>query len=119
MTAAWPGTLPAAPKYGFAEKRQTNIAFFAPDVGPPKMRRRSTAVCVVCTANFEMTDAQLVDFNTFFETTLADGTLPYTWNHPRTGVSYTWAFSPSEAPTVTAITYRFNQVDCSILRLPP
>jgi hypothetical protein len=118
MTAAWPGTIPQKPLVGFAEQRQRNVASFNPDVGEPKVRRRSTAVTINCNAQFIMTDLQLVDFITFFETTLSDGTLPFTWAHPRTGVTYTWMFGVEDSPTIEATTYNINTVSCRLIRLP-
>lgn len=118
MTAAWPGTIPQKPLVGFTEQRQRNVVAFVPDVGTPKISRRSTSVTVNCQAAFFMTDAELANFNTFYETTLADGTLPFTWNHPRTGVSYTWFFAGDDTPTIEGVTYNINRVTCKLSRLP-
>lgn len=121
MTASWPGGLPQKPVYGgFTEQRQRNVVAFQPEAGPPKARRRSTAVAVPATARFEMTDAQVVTFNTLFETTLVDGTLPFTWAHPRTNVSYTWMFSPGvqDAPVIESNNVDLNVVTCKLIRLP-
>lgn len=114
--AAWPSTIPQAPLYGFQEQRQINVATFMPEVGTPKKRRRSTAVCTLCSAVFRMDHADLATFNTFFETTLKDGSLPFTWNHPRTAVSYTWIFEG--VPTIEFSEIDHNTVSCRLLRLP-
>jgi hypothetical protein len=117
-TAAWPGTLPQSPKYGFGEKKQVNVNSFTPDVGVPIITLRSTAACWNTTATFEMNDTQLAAFLTFYETTLKDGSLPFTWNHPRTAVNYTWIFDPDSPPQIVATTINFNSVDCKLVRLP-
>lgn len=115
----WPSTITQAPRYGgFTEQRQRNVVSFNPDVGSPKQRRRSTAVCIGCTAVFEFNDAELADFEIFYLYVLKDGTLPFTWNHPRTLISYTWSFAPDEAPTIEATQYNFNTVTCKMIRLP-
>ena len=119
MTAAWPSTIPQGPIYGgFTEVRQRNVASFSPDVGPPKMRRRSTAVGVNTQATFQFSDTDLATFNTFFETTLVDGTLPFTWTHPVTAVSYTWMFAPDQAPQIEILDFNQHQVTCKLVRLP-
>jgi hypothetical protein len=120
MTAAWPSTLPAAPVFGgFTEQRQTNVAAFNPDVGPPKYRRRSTAVGVPTSAIFWMTPTQVADFDTFFETTLVDGTLPFTWDHPLSGTNYTWMFDQSKgAPKKDYTNYGYSTITCELIRLP-
>ena len=119
MTAVFPSTIPQSPIYGgFTEQRQRNVTSFAPEVGSPKIRRRSTAVCVPCIAIFEFSDAQLAVFNTFYETTLLDGTLPFTWVHPRTADTFIWMFSVEEAPQTEATGSNLNRVTCKIIRLP-
>jgi len=116
---SWPGGLPQRPIYGgFTEVRQRNLAMFAPEVGPPKARRRSTAVGVPTSATFEMTDAQLATFKTFFETTLVDGSLPFTWTHPVDGASYSWMFDVQEAPQISAQNVDLHNVSCKLMRLP-
>ena len=118
MTASWPGSLPQKPLLGFTEQRQRNLAMFSPDVGPPKMRRRSTAVPVNSSITLKLTDTQLATFDLFFEVTLADGTLPFTWPHPRTGINYSWIFSPQDAPQKQALTKNVTQVTFKLLQLP-
>jgi len=119
MTAAWPSTLPQCPiLQSFSEERQLNTIAFNPDVGTPKTRRRSTAVSTLTGVGFKFTTAQRATFNTFFETTLADGTLPFTWAHPITKVSYTWMFKPNEVPKLERMTPSTFRATFSLLRLP-
>lgn len=65
-----------------------------------------------------MTNAQVLAFNSFYESTLADGTLPFTWPHPITKVSYTWMFDPQDAPTFERYAPRFQRVSFNLIRLP-
>lgn len=117
MTAAWPGTLPQTPMYGyFDETPQNNLATFQYDVGPPKYRRRSTASGAVINAQFEVNDTQRAALDTFFRTTLSDGSLPFTWNHPITGVSKVWSFS--QPPTYSNQGFNFHRAQLKLLMLP-
>lgn len=117
-TAAWPGTLPQCPTLNYSEQRQTNVVTFQPEVGEPKMRRRSTATAVLTSMNFRMTNAQVLTFLTFYETTLKDGSLPFDLPHPVTKTSYTWVFDPKEAPRLNRVTPKHYSVSFNLLRLP-
>lgn len=118
-TPAWPSapTLPQTPMFGsFDETPQRNVAAFQPDVGQSKQRRRSTASGSICSAQFEVNDTQRAALDTFYRTTLADGTLPFTWNHPISGTNYTWAFE--EAPTYSNRGFNYHFAQCKLRRLP-
>lgn len=118
-TSAWPATVPQCPILnGLSEQRQPNIVSFQPDVGPPKARRRSTAVATLTNVIFRMTNDELDAFNTFYEDTLKDGSLPFTWDHPRTKDSYTWMFATDEPPSIDRMTPKTSRVTCKLLRLP-
>jgi hypothetical protein len=117
--AAWPLTLPQCPILnGFAEQKQINVVAFSPDVGPPKVRRRSTAAAWNTSVAYRMTTTQLTAFNAFYETSLADGSLAFTWRHPIKQVIYNWMFDPKEAPRVDHITATTWRVTFNLLRLP-
>jgi hypothetical protein len=115
----WPAELPLCPiLQGFSEQRQRNIVAFDPEVGPPKMRRRSTAVATLTSVVFRMTVDQVAIFNTFYETTLSDGTLPFDWPHPITNVIYSWMFDAKAAPQFDRRTSNTFRVSFNLLRLP-
>ena len=114
----WPATLPQCPIMNFSEQRQRNVVAFAPEVGPAKMRRRSTAVGVKTDLTFRMSTTQLAAFNTFYIDTLFDGTLPFDWAHPVTKVSYSWMFSDKDAPTIERVGPTSHRVSFSLMRLP-
>ncbi len=118
MTAAWPTDLPQCPILnGWDETPQPNVATFAPEVGPPKMKRRSTAKTWLSNVVYRMTSAQLVSFKTFYETTLEDGTLPFTWNHPVNKTNFNWYFD--DQPKITRVTPATHSVQFKLQRLPP
>ncbi len=114
----WPSDLPQCPTLVFTEQRQRNLVAFQPDVGEPKIRRRSTATAVLTNMAFRMTNAQVLSFNTFFETTLKDGSLPFDFAHPVTKVTYSWVFDPKDSPRLTRVTPRTYTVTFDLLRLP-
>ena len=67
------------------------------DAGPEKRRRRFTAAPRPLIGTMRMTTAQVAAFETFFRTTLADGTLAFDFPHPRTQstLSVVFASPPS------------------------
>lgn len=115
----WPNELPQCPNLqSLVEQAQANLVVSKPDVGPPKMRRRSTARGVATSATFRMSADQLVIFEDFFENTLADGSLPFQWTHPRLGKTFWWMFSPDDPPRISRIAPKRYYVDIRLLRLP-
>lgn len=119
VDAAWPtGSVPYEPEQsGYSEKVQSNLASFNPDVGPPSVWRRSTIKCTQISADILMSGAELAAFNTFFETTLLDGSLPFTWTNPRYGVSKRYMFDPSAAPQWDSIGFDLYRVRLTIIKL--
>jgi hypothetical protein len=118
-TPSWPATLPQCPLLnGFDEQPQPNVTAFKPEVGPIKARRRSTAKAWVTSMTFHFTNTQLDAFNTFFEATLEDGSLPFTMQHPRTTVIYNWIFDPANQPRIVRSAPRGSIVSFTLLRLP-
>src|SRR5690348_9781637 len=101
---------------GFDETPQPNNASFQPDVGPQKDRRRSTASGANISAQFELNDTQRAALDTFYRTTLADGTLPFTWTHPVDGTSYSWKFQAP--PTYSNKGFNYHYAQLKLLRLP-
>ena len=101
-----------------SEEKQVNVAAFSPDVGPPKIRKRSTAASWLTSVAFRMTTTQLAAFYAFYEDTLEDGSLPFTWAHPVTTLSYSWMFDPKATPKVDRMTPKTFRVSFSLLRLP-
>lgn len=121
MTAAatWPATIPQCPILnGFSEQKQVNVVAFSPDVGPPKMRRRSTTAWWQTSVAYRMTRTQLTTFNTFYETTIQDGSLPFTWKHPILQTNFDWVFDPKETPKIDHVTASTFRVTFNLLRLP-
>lgn len=79
MAAAWPSGLPQTPLLPVRQRHLPNYVQFEPDNGPPRRRRRSTKRRIIQTVSIELTGAQCALLQTFYETTLADGTLSFDW----------------------------------------
>ena len=90
--AAWPGTLPDFFQVGgYKELGANNILRSDMDVGPAKVRRRTTSNVRPVVGNMWLTTAQYTALKTFFETTQAYGALSFTMDDAH-GVSKTWRF---------------------------
>lgn len=87
----WPASLPQKPRTGTWKRApQDNRLSFMPAAGPPIVRRRSSRKVHMASGLFDMSHAQVVTFEAFFEDDLADGTLSFDWDDPETGVTGTW-----------------------------
>lgn len=98
MAVAWPVGLPSVieePSYGleFGDSRLRSQM----DVGPAKVRRRSTREIDNHTGVIRMTTAQYTTFRTFYKTDLNGGVTPFTIAHPISGETLTFRFV--EKPT--------------------
>jgi hypothetical protein len=100
MTDVWPSTIPQTPLIDqWIGGPQRNKVSFKPDVGPTIDRRRTSSALSIFTATFPpMTELQFATFETFFETTLKDGILPFDWADPVTGVTRRWKFADDDPP---------------------
>ena len=92
--AAWPASLPQSPLAGtFQTVPEATAAVFEPDVGPPRVRRRTSNAGHDMRASFAMTEAQYSTLLTFWKTTLSDGVASFTWLHPVDGTVESFAFA--------------------------
>lgn len=83
--AVWPTSLPQKPlAEGFAEATAPNVVRSENDAGPTNARRRYTVPVKRYQLRMLFTTAQVATFETFFESTLASGVLPFDWVDPRT-----------------------------------
>jgi hypothetical protein len=90
--ASWPGSLPQNQFIGVADERQSGTIRTAMDAGPAKTRPRFSAVVRNVTCPILMTGDQKADFDTFFITTLVEGSLPFTWTDPADDSTQTYRF---------------------------
>jgi hypothetical protein len=90
----WPGGLPQSPLLAATKEALADNVVRSPmDTGPAKVRRRATAGVRKMTLESLMTTAQVATLDTFFTTTLLDGSLPFDWTSPRTGATVTFMFT--------------------------
>lgn len=86
MTAVWPLTLPQSPTpEGFAETPPDTSVRTQMDAGPAYVRRRSTAGVRPIQMQFIMEPEQIDILDDFYLQDCASGSLPFFFNHPRTG----------------------------------
>lgn len=81
----WPITLPQRPHpEDYLEEEPDNVISQDMGVGPPKKRKRSTAMGTTLQLTFIFTRIQLAIFKAFYRDDLGYGALPYEWVHPET-----------------------------------
>ena len=90
---AWPSGLPQeVAGDNYVEAVPNNAIRSLTEVGPAKVRKRSTSAVRPFVVMVPMSEADIDTLDTFFVTTLSDGTIPFTWTHPRTGAAATFRF---------------------------
>jgi hypothetical protein len=89
----WPASLPQNLEITGLQESPPNLTIRTPmEVGPPKLRRRATAGVRPIQGRQLLTKTQVATLDTFYVTTLAGGSLPFDWVHPRTQAAATFAF---------------------------
>jgi len=119
--AEWPTSLPDTFLLeGFSMTSADNVIRQDMGVGPPKMRRRSTAAIEPFSGRIVVNDndspSQLVTFNTFYKTTISGGAVSFTWAHPETGASASIIFTAP--PVKSPIGGGYWNIDMSLAVLP-
>ncbi len=74
------------------------------EVGRNRRRARFTRVLHAWTYDLDLTAAEKVILDTFYETTLSNGVLTFNWTHPLSGTSYEVRFigRPQETDSRTS-----------------
>lgn len=105
---AWPATLPQfVVRWGFEEGFKRTVVRSQMDSGATKRRQRFITSPTELNVVVPMDDAELAIFKTFYEDTLGNGALSFTFTHPRLGTTVTVAFKDDPDPLVPegALTY--------------
>jgi len=90
MSESWPATCPSAfENSGYAYGAGSGVLRSDMDAGPAKVRRRFTAVTKNHKGNILMSNAQFATWESWFENTIAFGSLSFTMPHPLTGATIT------------------------------
>ncbi len=93
MIPHWPVSLPQKPRRGTWNGGPRDFRRrFQPEVGPPIFRRGTTAEVMAYSQVLfpNITAAQRTVWETFYNTTLAGGTLPFSWRDPDTDAPGLW-----------------------------
>lgn len=96
----WPASLPQCSLRGKQRAPQPNVVAFGTEVGPGKVRRRSTARTQRQPLPFLLTRAQAVIFEAWFNDDLADGSLTFSMTDPFDLTTQTWRFDPQSPYTL-------------------
>lgn len=103
MPAIYPTGLPAfVLQDGFSEKLNNQTIESQTDTGNPKVRRRFTKQIRTFSVTIQLDAAQRETFESFWQDTLAGGSLPFEWLHPMTRVPTTFRFR-LPAPSYSAV----------------
>lgn len=92
MPVVWPSGIAGEMFDGLTDSLQDTRVRTQMDAGPPKMRRRFTAPMRTLTIPFRMTGAERDTFDTFFQTTLVQGTLTFDWEEPLNDATVSYQF---------------------------
>lgn len=80
---SWPASLPQNfLAEGFSIRAPDNLIRSNNDVGPAKLRRRSTSAVTEISGTLRMSEAQWSMFQAFYETDLAYGAVSFDWVDP-------------------------------------
>lgn len=99
----WPTSLPdiqyPAPDSGYQRQAVDPVLSTAMDVGPPKERRRSSAVHETVSLRVDMDEDQLATVRDFYESTL-QRVNPFDWidHYDRTTATYVFTAKPQGTP---------------------
>lgn len=99
--SVWPASLPQYMEVGISERRQSGFVRTANSAGPAKQRKRFTAVSRYVAGTMTLTKAQRDTFETFYGTTLGEGSGEFTMPDPWDQTAKTFRFL--EAPEMQLI----------------
>ncbi|MFG1247612.1 hypothetical protein [Xanthobacter flavus] len=115
----WPAPLPCQPEQGtWQETPNPNTVSFEPEVGPTIDRRRSTVFSLASSCTFMFTKAEYAVFLAWYRDDLKSGTLPFSFDHPVTGVPSRWKFHPKPGWGLGTVTNRKVQVSVHLRQMP-
>jgi hypothetical protein len=86
---------------GFGYSIGDNLVRTTMDTGPYKTRKRFTKQLDKMSVRMVITKSQYPTFRTFYDVTLASGSLAFRFNNPLTGVEQSYKFN--ETPSVSSI----------------
>jgi len=90
--AAWPASLPQNLEVGVKDVRQKGFVRTPMSAGPPKQRKRFSASSRELSGNMHFTAAQRATFETFYVTTINEGSDEFTFIDPNDGLTANFRF---------------------------
>jgi len=101
--AVYPATLPQDPLLeGFSDTRQSSVLRSAMDIGAPKRRQRYTAALRSLRWPTILNGTQRATFDTFFITTISNGSVSFTIPDPVDGATITVLFTTPPTWTIVS-----------------
>lgn len=115
--AAWPDTLPQQPDdfSSFAEDFGDGTLRSEMDVGPAKVRKRTTAVVEPVSFTLLLTASQVADLKTFHKTTTNFGADVWTWVDHLTGEPANYRFVKPPSFRMVSQVYRLCTLNLEIV----
>lgn len=116
--STWPPTLPDyVLEQGYSEDLEDQTVESQMDAGLAKVRRRFTARVRRFQLTIQMDAEQAETFEAFFHDTLAGGSLPFDWRHPRTGLSTRFRFR-KPVPKLTPVGGEYVRASFAVESIP-
>lgn len=88
----WPASLPQKQFLGMTDQDVDSRVFSPNDAGPPSRRNRFRARLTNVSVPIALNGTQRQTFDTFYRTTLANGTGAFDWEDPVTDATVSFAF---------------------------
>lgn len=120
MTAIWPTNVTEyADSNSYSERPEQNVVEFAPEVGPPMSRRRSSISSdLLLFSTIPVTSAEYDVLVDFYRNALKDGALTFFRKHPRNLTGQNIEFKFVEPPQWSAIDGTLGRIALSLRRMP-
>ncbi len=117
--ALWDVSLPQyVNDKGYTESRANGKLETSMDSGPKQMRNLFTDTPTDFAITMSMTSAQVTTLDTFYYTTCKNGTLEFTWIHPRTYATPVTMRFTGNPPSIVSKAYNTFTVTFTVEILP-
>lgn len=115
---SWPTDLPQSPLIGYEAGPADVRAAFTPDVGEEILRPRTTGAIHEATASFILQGAEIASFETFFATTLKQGSLRFAMREPSTDDVRIWKVAGGQTYRKRYLLSDIVSIELQLIRLP-
>lgn len=118
MAETWPAGLPQCFIVGYTDGEGDGLLETDPDIGPPITRLRSTAVVRPLSGSMRLTKAQVGILQVFYRTTIAQGSLPFTFPDPTFGGALLVKFAKGSQPIPQQVAIGVYRVTLTLSVMP-